>query len=272
MVPSGSDPSEHAGHSLQGVDLRDRALAAATERMLLETRMMPGSRVLDVGSGTGETALLAASRVGASGHVVATDGSPAMTIALAAAVRSSAATNVTVRAMDLRNIDLPSNSFDAVIARNVLMFVPVPRAIVGLYRVLRPGGRLAAVVWSALANNPLQQIILDAARRLGGWGDSPPELARAFSSGDPNVYRRTLQGAGYHDVCVHLVAAVRRFTSATDAIDTIKSSPIQTEPIERLPERRRSQAWEQIETRLRAFERHGLCEIPLESLVVVGQK
>jgi SAM-dependent methyltransferase len=255
-----------------GIDLRDSTLTAATERMLLEARLTPGSRVLDVGTGTGETALLAAERVGPAGHVVATDGSAAMLIAATASVRASSAKNVTVRALDVRNVDLASNSFDAVIGRNVFMFVPLPRAVVGLHRVLRPGGRLAAVVWSALANNPYHRLILDAARRRGGWADSPPELARAFSGGDPNVYKRTLEGAGYCAVAIHSVPAVRKFTSAAAALAAMQSSPIHSEPIARLPERQQPQAWEEIATGLRAFERQGSCELPLESLVVVGQK
>jgi ubiquinone/menaquinone biosynthesis C-methylase UbiE len=269
---SGWESSVFAASWTQSTEARNTMLAPATERMFVEARVVPGACVLDVGTGTGDTALLAAERVGPSGRVVATDASAAMVLATTAAVKARGPTNVAVRPMNVANVDLPSNSFDAIIARNVLMFVPLPRAVVGLHRVLRPGGRLAAVVWSALANNPFHRIVLDAARTRGGWADSPPEMARAFALGDANVYRRTLEGAGYCDVAVHAVPSVRRFASVADAVSAIRASPIQSEPIARLAGPRQGEAWTEIENGLRAFQRAGSCEIPLESLVVVGQK
>jgi SAM-dependent methyltransferase len=272
MAETGWESSTFAASWLQTSDARNAMLAAATERMLIEARVVAGAHVLDVGTGTGDTALLAAERVGTSGRVVATDASAAMIVAATAAVRARGPTNVTVRPMNVTNVDLPSNSFDAIIARNVLMFVPLPRAVAGLHRVLRPGGRLAAVVWSALANNPYHRLVLDAARTRGGWGDSPPEVARAFALGDANVYRRTLEGAGYCQVAVHAILSMRRFASVRDALLAIRASPVQSEPIARLTEPKQEEAWAEVETGLRAFECGGACEIPLESLVLVAEK
>jgi ubiquinone/menaquinone biosynthesis C-methylase UbiE len=249
-----------------------RALADATARMLDEARIRAGSHVLDVGTGTGETALLAADRVGPSGHVVATDAAPLALEATAAAVRDRGIAHVVVRTMDASTVDMRPRSFDAVIARNVLMFVPLQRAVAGFHRVLREGGRLAAVVWSTLSGNPYHRIVLEAARAHGGWAGAAPELARAFSLGDAMVYRRTLEGAGYREVAVHTVQSSRRFVSAATALDVIRASPVDAEPVLRLPDRARDAAWAEIGGALREFERDGRCEIPMESLVIVGEK
>jgi hypothetical protein len=174
--------------------------------------------------------------------------------------------------MDASTVDMPPGSFDAVIARNVLMFVPLFRAVAGYHRILRDGGRLSSVVWSTLAANPYQRIVLDAARARGGWVDAPPEVARAFSIGDASVYRRTLESAGFREVEVHAVQSSRHFASAAAALESIRSSPVHAEPIARLPERAREAAWIEVGGALREFERDGACEVPLESLVVVGEK
>src|SRR5688572_33090040 len=53
-------------------------LGEATEAMFEMTRVGPGSRVLDVAAGAGEQSIAAARRVGAQGHVLATDIAPAL--------------------------------------------------------------------------------------------------------------------------------------------------------------------------------------------------
>ena len=272
MIDSALEWTAIAPYGKHGSDDRHRVLAAATQRMLDEARIGEGSHVLDVGTGTGDTTLLAADRVGPSGRVVATDTSATMLDAAAAAVRARGLTHVLVRAMDASTVDMRPGTFDAVIARNVLMFVPVPRAVAGFHRLLRSGGRFAAVVWSTLATNPYQRIVLEAARARGGWAEESPEIARAFSMGDADVYRRTLEGAGYREVDVHTVQTSWQFASAAAALAAIRASAVHAEPIARLPERAREAAWSEVGGALREFEREGGCEVPAESLVVVGEK
>ena len=65
-----------------GKALRQEILGAATEMMLDLAGVQTGSRVLDVAAGTGESTLLAARRVGPSGHVIAADISASMLMLL----------------------------------------------------------------------------------------------------------------------------------------------------------------------------------------------
>jgi ubiquinone/menaquinone biosynthesis C-methylase UbiE len=117
-------------------------------RFLLDAAgLRPGERVLDVGTGTGAAALLAARRVGKTGRVLGIDMSPAMLAKARAKASKSGLTNLTFRRMDGSALRLTSASFDVIISS-----FGTPE---GLYdgeavfrewlRVLRPGGRLCFV-------------------------------------------------------------------------------------------------------------------------------
>jgi ubiquinone/menaquinone biosynthesis C-methylase UbiE len=247
---------------------RRRNMAAMTEAMFEAARIGPGARVLDLGTGTGDTALLAAERVGPNGRVVATDASPAMAEAAREAVEQAGAANVTVRVMDASAIDVDAEAFDAVIARQVLMFVDRPRALAGVLRALRSGGRLGAAMWGPLAKNRFHGSAIEAARARGGWGEPAPEMVRAFSVEDPSLWKRWLEEAGFADVSVQEVPGERRFASPEEALAAMKDSPIHREPIERLPEAVREEAWREVAGVCRAMG--GV--FPTVNLVVAGGK
>src|SRR5205814_5097311 len=88
-------------------------LAEATTRMLDSARLGLGSQVLDVGTGTGDTALLAAERVGPAGHVLAIDPSPAMAEQGTGQLRQSGLDNVDVQGLDRARLPRAAPSRDA---------------------------------------------------------------------------------------------------------------------------------------------------------------
>ncbi|MBW3548401.1 MAG: methyltransferase domain-containing protein, partial [Actinobacteria bacterium] len=124
-------------------------LGEATERMLDAAGVANGSRVLDVAAGAGGQTLAAARRVGSTGHVLATDISPSILTYAAKAAAEAGLTNVeTVEADGERLEDFAASSFDAVISRVGLIYFPdQQRALAGMRRLLRDGGRLAAIVF-----------------------------------------------------------------------------------------------------------------------------
>lgn len=102
-----------------------------------------GETVLDIGCGAGTDLLLAARRVGPSGHAIGID----MTEGMCERARGCAAqvglTNVEVRSGDATALPLPDASVDVVISNGVLNLVPEKeRAFGEIRRVLRSGGRL----------------------------------------------------------------------------------------------------------------------------------
>jgi ubiquinone/menaquinone biosynthesis C-methylase UbiE len=244
-------------------------MADITDAMFEAAAVKAGSRVLDLGTGTGDTALEAAERVGASGSVLATDFSPSMVEAARVAVAELGATNVTVTQMDAADLRVDAGTFDAVIGRMVLMFVDRPRAFAGIRRALKKGGRLGAAVWGPRSENPFHGLAIEAGRRRGGWkDDDPPQVVRAFSVNEDGAWERWMKEAGFADVRVKVVRGERRYASGEEAYRAVRESPIQADPIDRLGEKDKAEAWE--EMRRGCEERKGV--FPTMHLVLSGAK
>ncbi|HEX2102523.1 MAG TPA: methyltransferase domain-containing protein [Solirubrobacteraceae bacterium] len=112
-----------------------------TERLLAAAGVGAGMGVLDLGTGAGNVALLAARMVGESGSVVSVDrDADALALAAAHAEREGIA-NVEFFEGDLAVPELPDGPFDAVVSRLVLMYLPEPAATLHAAALrLRPGG------------------------------------------------------------------------------------------------------------------------------------
>jgi ubiquinone/menaquinone biosynthesis C-methylase UbiE len=113
------------------------------ERLFREAGIGPGQRVLDLGSGVGDVAMLAARLVGPSGEVVGIERDPS-SIAVAKARSAEAGfRNIRFTQTDASQI-VSDRLFDAAIGRFILMFLPDPASVLrSLSRLVRPGGVLA---------------------------------------------------------------------------------------------------------------------------------
>jgi SAM-dependent methyltransferase len=114
-----------------------------TRRVLAGAGVTAGMKVLDVGSGAGDVALLVAQLVGPQGEVVGVDMNPEILEVARARVGAAGWANVAFQAGDVMGLALEGH-FDAVVGRWVLQYTPDPVAV--LRRVagwLRPGGVVA---------------------------------------------------------------------------------------------------------------------------------
>jgi ubiquinone/menaquinone biosynthesis C-methylase UbiE len=255
----------------RGAEKRNQMLAPATEAMLELAGVHLGARVLDIGTGTGDTAIFASGRVGPAGHVVATDLSAAMIQAAGEAVRTAGVSNVSVRAMSADHLDVAPATFDAAIARLVLMFVDdLPATLRGILRALRPGGHFATIVWGSLERNPYHRILIESAREQGPLPEPAPEIVRAFSLCDSTAMQHALTAAGFAEAVVRAVPCTRAFGSAADALATAKESPVQAALMAALDDAARERAWVRVEAEYRSFEQDGACAFPAELLVAAG--
>src|SRR6266705_6426802 len=134
----GSTDSEHERLIRQAV-----RLAPYSERFFREAGIGPGQRVLDLGSGVGDVAMLAARLVGPSGEVLGVERDPRSITRAKARVADAGLPNVTFTQSDVSQI-ASTRLFDAVVGRFILMYLPDPVAVLRfLSRLVRPGGVFA---------------------------------------------------------------------------------------------------------------------------------
>lgn len=255
--------------------LLGRWLGPATELMLDMTRVTAGSRVLDVAAGAGEQTLAAARRVGTEGHVLATDISPQI-LALAAVNAARAGhTNVQTRVIDGELLgDLETEPFDAVISRVGLIYFPNQhKALQGMHRRLRPGGRIGAMVYASAAANPFFSVPVSIIRRRAAL---PPPLAGQpgpFSLGDPEILTKRLTDAGFHDVEVRRVQAPLRLESALECMQFEQESfGALHQMLSGLSAIEQDDAWAEIQEALGQFESKRQFQGPCELLVAAASR
>ena len=255
--------------------LRERELGKATELMLDLADLRPGSYVLDVGAGNGEQSLLAAARVGPSGRVLSTDPAPEMTELAAEAARAAGLSNIEVLVADAQDLDLDDESFDAVIARCVLMLIPdQARALREIHRVLKPDGKLSLMVWSTPERNLGGVIPSTIARRHAGLPPtSPDEAPGMFSLSRPGRLDQMLLAAGFRDVAVQRVPSTRSFPSLAEMMRFLTETFLPMRGLfSTMDEAQKSAAMAEIEETMRQFEGPDGVSAYAEVLVGVGTK
>ena len=118
-------------------------LLPITESFFREVGITCGQRILDVGSGVGDVAILLARLVGAGGKVVGIDRDPKSIRRATARVIEANLKNVEFVESDIAQCDI-EGPFDAIVGRYVLQFLPEPAATLRhLMRHLRTGGTVA---------------------------------------------------------------------------------------------------------------------------------
>jgi SAM-dependent methyltransferase len=250
-------------------------LGPATEVMLEMAGVHAGSRVLDVAAGAGEQTLAAARRVGPSGFVLATDISANILEFAAADARAAGLTNVQTRVMDGEALDeLEEESFDAVISRVGLIYFPdQQKALTGMRRVLKPGGKIAAIVYSTAENNKFFSIPISIIRRRAQLPPPLPGQPGPFSLGGTGVLEAAYGRAGFRDIEICVVPAPLRLPSAADHIRFMRESfGALHQMLAGLSDAEREATWQEIKRELRQFEdTHGF-EGPCELVIGVAVK
>ena len=133
----------HSERELRRLSMQARIYEPFTLRMLQRAGVSHGMRVLDVGSGPGDVALLCASLAGPQGEVIGIDRAPEAIEMARQRVQAAGVENVTFLLGDPMEM-APEGRFDAVVGRLVLMHQPDPAAMLRkLAQSLRPGGIIA---------------------------------------------------------------------------------------------------------------------------------
>ena len=248
-------------------------LGAATEQMFDLAHIKAGNRVLDVAAGAGEQSIAAARRVGASGHVLATDIAPALLDHARADARAAGLSNVETREVDGEALsELPAASFDAAISRVGLIYFPdQQRALAGIRHALKPGGRVAAIVYSTPDKNQFFSIPVGIIRRRAKLPPPQPGQPGPFSLGGDGVLAAAYERAGMRDIEVRKVDSPVRLPSAAECVRFERESfGALHQMMSTLSDAERAETWDEIERELRQFETSSGFVGPCEMIVGAG--
>jgi SAM-dependent methyltransferase len=179
----------------------DRAAGPVRERLVELAGIKPGDRVLDVAAGYGEPALTAARRVGAAGHVVATDISAEMLAYGRERAAAAGVDNVEFIEADASSLDFPAQSFDAAVSSYGIIFDPEGEATADRVRgFLKPGARMAISSWGPPDRVPFLGVPVRTVMELFQIPPPPPGTPGPLSRPTPEAIGGLLEGGGFKDV------------------------------------------------------------------------
>ena len=153
--------------------------------------LKPGEVVVDLGSGAGFDALLAAEKIGRKGRFIGVDMTPEMLErARTNAVNAGHARTVEFREGLIENLPVASDSVDVVISNCVINLSPDKAKVFReAYRVLKPGGRLAVsdIVLSEALPEQIAQMAATWIACVGGASTEDEYLGHMKAAGFENI-------------------------------------------------------------------------------------
>jgi ubiquinone/menaquinone biosynthesis C-methylase UbiE len=249
-------------------------LGKATDTMLDMAGITNGYHVLDIAAGAGEQSITTAKKVGPLGHVLATDISSNILEYAKQLAQDAGVANIETSIMDGENLTLEDGTFDAVISRVGLIYFPdQQKALKEMLRVLRPGGKVAAIVYSTPEKNKFFSIPVSIIRARAKL---PPPLAGQpgpFSLGGEGVIEKAFTQAGFINVQSKLVDSPLKLSSARECVQFEKESfGALHQMMSNLSDSERISVWDEIEKELQKFESEEGFLGPCEMVVAVGEK
>ena len=187
----------------------DRSLAGYTARFLAAAAIEPTDRVLDIGCGTGQTTR-AAAEAAFEGSALGVDLSLRMIEHARELANARGMANAEFEQGDVQIHPFLSASIDVAISRTGCMFFGRPDvAYANIARALRPGGRMALLVWQSVDRNEWFSELMTALN--GRPLTPPPDEPGPFAFADPNRVTAILSAAGFVDVDFEDVRASNHF-------------------------------------------------------------
>lgn len=249
-------------------------LGKATGKMLEMAGISSGQKVLDVAAGAGEQSIITAKKVGPDGYVLATDISSNILEFAKKMADQAGLNNIETEVMDGENLTVADESFNAVISRVGLIYFPdQQKALKEMLRVLKPGGKIAAIVYSTPDKNKFFSVPVSIIRTRAKLPPPLPGQPGPFSLGAEGVIEKAFAQAGFINVRSELVNSPLELPAAKDCVRFEKESfGALHQMMSGLSDDEKQSVWQQIEQELQQFETENGFTGPCEMVVAVGEK
>jgi ubiquinone/menaquinone biosynthesis C-methylase UbiE len=241
--------------------------------LLRHAAIQSGERVLDVACGTGVVARLAAPLAGLLGHVAAIDMNTSM-IGVASSLPEPHGAGITWHVGDAIALPFADGDFEVVLCQHALPFFPdLPAVAHEMYRVLKPGGRVLAMVLQGLERHVVFQALMESVARHLAVPISVVQVP--FALCDTEELRTLFTAVGFADVEIRAESTVVRFPNAEKFVPfAVMSSAAAVPAFAQLNEPARTTMVEairkEIEPTLQAFRNGTLLSFPMHAHVAVG--
>jgi ubiquinone/menaquinone biosynthesis C-methylase UbiE len=212
------------------------AAQKVSDRLIELAEIKPGQKVLDIATGIGEPAVTAArSLVDSSGNrnnnrenkgfVLATDISIQMlTIAKQRAAAMELQDIIEFREADAETLELPDSSFDLVLCRWGLMFMPnLDTTLSHIFHALVSGGRFVCAVWGEASMVPFISFPLYIVMHELQIPPPPPRTLEAFALADIDILQGALSNAGFTNMHSERLNVTFEFATIEDYVDYTKA-------------------------------------------------
>ncbi len=208
-----------------------RMFGPLAQLLLNEADVDRGAVVLDVATGPGTVARLAAQRVGPDGRVVATDISCPMLDLAKSKPSPLDAAPITYIESPAAPLAVESAVFDVVVCQQGLQFFPDRLAALReMRRALKPEGRLAVAVWCRLEDDPINAA-LHAALRDSVPSDLADRALAPSSWSDPQVIKDTIDAAGFRESRVRKATLPLVFEGGVaQVVSVLSATPLAPSP------------------------------------------
>ncbi|WP_040793855.1 class I SAM-dependent methyltransferase [Nocardia higoensis] len=239
-------------------------MTAYAARALELVEVGAGDRVLDLASGPGSLALLAAPRVA---EVQAIDFSEEMLRLLRARAEADGIGNIEARLGDGQKLPYADEYFDAAFSMFGLMFFPDRRkGFAEMFRVLRPGGVAVVSSWAPASESTLMRTMYAALCATGAITEEPQPVYSSLEN--PEVFASEMRDAGFAGVSIQRHTSTLSWPSSKAFLDHMLRG---SAPMTLLRHDLGEQEWQRCEAVMRAYvDEHYRPNAPLTTTALLG--